>query len=122
MEERRKFMRLDASFDIFQIHEVFGGRPEKIISRLKNICREGLRLSSANALAKGTVVGLEIPIPWGTAVISAFSEVIWSEKIDETGYDTGMRFTRIEAEDRARLLDYAYNSMLKTGDRNYNMG
>ena len=114
MEERRRFMRFEAAFDIFQVHEVFGGHSERIISRLKNICREGLRFSSANALAKGTVIGLEIPIPGDMAVVSAFSEVIWSEKIDETGYDTGMRFTKIEAGDRARLLDYAYDSMIKT--------
>ena len=48
------------------------------------------------------------------APINAFSEVVWSAKADESGYDTGMRFTKIKNEDKARLLDYAYNEWLRT--------
>ncbi len=104
-------MRFAAYLDIF--YELLGSRPLKIEARLKDISREGLRLSGENALLKGSYIDMEIVIPGEDRYILAFCEVVWCKKLGNVYYETGMRFTKIQRHDKARLLDYVYNEWLK---------
>ena len=117
MKERRKYMRFDddACIDIF--YELTGRRPLKKKARLKDVSREGLRILGKNALLKGSYIDMEIKMPTKNRFIPAFGEVVWSKNVDNTYYDTGMRFTKIQKEDRVDLLDYAYDEWLKAREQ-----
>ena len=113
MAERRKFIRFETLLDAFQLHDVILDQPERIKSRLKDISREGVRLLAKNVLSKGSSVGLEINIPGDNIPVFAFSKVMWTKKKDKAEYDAGLTFTQIKGDDKARLLDYAYEGWLK---------
>lgn len=105
----------DACIDIF--YELMGHQPLKNKAHLKDISREGLRISGKKALLKGSYIDMEIKMPTKNRYIPAFGEVIWSKNLDDTYYDTGMRLTKIQKEDRINLLDYAYDEWLKARER-----
>lgn len=111
-KERRKFMRFDAFLIV--LYELLGGKPLKAKSRLKDVSKEGLRLSLENGLPKGSILELEMTPPGQYVPIIAFGEVVWSRKT-KGGYfyDVGLRLTKIKPQDKARLLDYAYEEWRK---------
>ena len=83
-------------------------------ARLKDISREGLRLYGGDISQKGIFVEMEIKIPGKATPVPAFGEIMWCRKSDESSYNTGVRFTKIKPEDRAKLLDYVYQELIKT--------
>ncbi len=111
MKERRKFVRFDTYMDTS--YELLGSRPLKVKARLKDVSRNGLRLSSENALLKGSYVDMVIEVPGEDRGISAFGKVVCSKKLCNAYYDTSLRLTKIQDHSRARLLDYAYNEWIK---------
>ena len=105
----------DACIDIF--YELMGRKPLKKKARLKDVSREGLRISGKKALLKGSYIDMEIKMSTKNRYIPAFGEVMWSKNLDNVYYDTGMRFTKIQKEDRTNLLGYAYDEWLKAHER-----
>lgn len=112
MTERRKFMRFSTWLDV--LYNALGGPTIKMKSRLKDLSKEGIRMSSDMSMEKGSVLELEMKIPGDNIPIFALGEVAWTEKTGNAAYDAGIRFTRIERFDRAKLLDYVYNEWIKT--------
>lgn len=115
MKEKRKYMRFEAYTDIF--YELLGHHPLDKKAHLKDISREGLRIADEKDLLKGSYIDMEIKIPGKTGYIPAFGEVMWSKSFDDVHCDTGLRFTKIQRKDRAKLLDYAYDEWLKAHEQ-----
>jgi len=112
MTERRKFMRFKALLDV--LYNALGNQPKKSKCQLKDFSREGLRMSSEDSLERGSLLELEMQIPGDNLPVYAFGEVAWSERMNESSFDSGVKITKIERFDRARLLDYVYNEWIKS--------
>lgn len=111
MTERRKFMRFNAILDV--IYRAIDNSPQKIKSMVKDLSKEGARLHG-NKLEKGALLELEMKVPGDNIPIFAFGEVAWSQKSGGAQYESGIRFTKIESHDRAKLLDYVYNEWIRS--------
>ena len=111
MKERRKFARFNTYMDTS--YELLGSRPVMVKARLKDISKEGLRLVCESALLKGSYVDLVIEIPGQERTIKAFGKVVSSKRLNKAYCETNMCFTKVQSNDRARLLDYAYDAWLK---------
>lgn len=74
----------------------------------KNISGEGLCLRVPEMLPEGSQLDLKIEVPDGNP-ITAKGKVVWvKESEEESGqtqrlFDTGIKFTKIEPEDKSRL-------------------
>lgn len=109
--ERRKYVRfatsLEVGYCIFDDLEL-----DKTHSRLKDISRGGIRISVPEELNTGAQVAVEIKLPEDSIPFVAFSEVVWSRKNGDLGYEAGLKFTSIQGDDKSRLLDYAYDAWM----------
>jgi hypothetical protein len=112
MKERRKFARFKSYMDAS--YELLGSRPLKVKARLKDVSKEGIRLSCESALLKGSHVDIMIKIPGQDKAIKAFGRVVSSKRLNKAYYDTNMSLTKVRSHEMARLLDYAYDEWLKT--------
>lgn len=110
MMEKRKFMRFEAMLDV--IYSMLGKSAEKNTSYLKNLSKDGIRLFAGRPLKKGSLVELEMQIPGDNIPVFALGEVAWIEASAKSKYDSGIRFTKIENNDRIRLLDYVYDQWI----------
>lgn len=111
--ERRKFIRFDTALDAS--YEILGGTA-KGPSVVKNLSREGAQIVADTEFGTGTEVGLHLNVPGDNVPIFACAEVAWNKKTDsqgKAGFATGMKFTKIDRYDKARLLDYVYSQWLK---------
>jgi len=112
-KERRKFKRFDAYMSV----RYKADAPEKVsgISLSRDLSREGLKITSNQAIKEGTVLNLEIDIPDDPKPVYSTGEVIWSKKLenDEKNFEQGIRFLAIDPVDKFRVLDYAYNNWLE---------
>ena len=113
MTEKRRFMRFDAMLDV--IYNLLDKPAGKSVSRLNNLSKEGLGLSGKAPLESGSLLQLEVKIPGDNVTIFACGEVMWSRKTDDSKAkcDSGVKFTKIKSEDRARILDHVYEQWLK---------
>jgi len=110
MTERRKFMRFNALIDVF--YHALGNPAAKYRSCMRDLSKEGMRISSEKKLDEGSELELELKIPGDNIPIFANAEVAWSERFDENRYESGVRITKIERFDRAKLMDYVYQEWL----------
>ncbi|OGW69302.1 MAG: hypothetical protein A2036_00595 [Omnitrophica bacterium GWA2_50_21] len=113
-KENRKFKRFDAYMSVrYKANE-----PQRVtgISLSKDLSREGLKITSNEALRTGTVLNLEIDIPDDPKPVYSTAEVMWSKKIDgeQRNFEHGVRFLMMDPVDKFRVLDYAYNNWLET--------
>ncbi len=113
MVERRKFMRFNTTF-----HATFKSPKGKTEgnTEIRNLSRGGLSMLIDQGLHKGTEVGLNMNVPGDNVPIFANARVAWSRKAsvgDKDIFRAGLKFTKIDNFDRARLLDYVYSQWLK---------
>lgn len=82
----------------------------------KDLSREGIKLSTANALPTGTLVEMEIRLPDETQPIRTTGKVMWTKSGDDedNSFESGVCFLLIDPVDKFRVLDYAYNYWLET--------
>jgi len=105
-------MRLKSFLDVY--HKTAGTIPsEKTKSHVRDISRDGMRISGENPLLKKSLVEVEVSVPGDNFPIQAFGEVMWSKKASKWRHDTGMRFTKISPADRSRLIDAVYYELVK---------
>ena len=112
--ERRRFMRFSTA--LHGSYEMLGGAKGEGRTEVKNLSREGVGLIMDKELDKGTEVGLYLNVPGDNVPIYACAEVAWNRKAEVNADEpvaTGLRFTKIDRYDRARLLDYVYSQWLK---------
>lgn len=112
--EKRKFKRFDAYMNVK--YQVEDDANTKGISLSKDLCREGLKISSDRALSEGTKLDLEITIPDDPKPILTAGSVVWSRtaREEDQGFDQGVKLLNMDPVDKFRVLDYAYNHWLET--------
>lgn len=105
--ERRKYIRLSAIARVE--YSVIGEGGILGSSRTRDMSRDGVRITCTERLKKGTLLDLRIETGEGIPPISARVKTVWCKRLRKKGeYDVGALFTDIQAEDKDRLLDYAY--------------
>ncbi len=113
VQERRKFMRFDTSLD--GSYEARGGevRGKTLV---QNLSREGMLVVVDARLQEGSEIDLHMSVPGDNVPLFACAKVAWGKEADragERGFVAGVRFTKIDRYDKARLLDYVYTQWLK---------
>ena len=112
MEEKRKYVRLDASIKVS--YRILKGPEVRHEALSRNIGGGGIRFPVEERLKKDSLLELEIDLPNGAGPIEALGQVVWREELLTKGegkkehFDVGMKFVRINPSDRERLLKYVY--------------
>lgn len=109
VEERRKFVRLDARVRV-KYRVLKKGRTQE--SFTKDLSGGGIRLSINEKLAVATPLALEIKIPGEARPILAEGRAVWSREVSDEGktgrFDTGIAFTKIDSMNQGKILKYVY--------------
>ncbi|MFH1776815.1 MAG: PilZ domain-containing protein, partial [Candidatus Omnitrophota bacterium] len=119
MSEKRKFLRFDTFLD-----GTFLAAYEKLKGLLMVIdaSREGLKVAINRKLKEQTEIDMEIFFPGSIVPIFVTGQVIWL-KSSANGwtyrYESGINITKIDAHDRQRILDYAYENWRKGKTGNF---
>ena len=105
--ERRRYMRFDLPIDLeyrtLTLNPIFG----KALA--KDLSKEGIRMNLKQNVPAGTPVEICLNVPGDNLPVFATGKVAWAD-----GLEAGIRFTRIDQRDRARVLEYVYHEWLKT--------
>jgi c-di-GMP-binding flagellar brake protein YcgR len=113
IEERRKFIRLNALTDVsYTKHPP----KEKIkLSLAKNISTGGICLIVYEEIKKSEILDLKIYIPEGKLPVNAIGRVAWVKEFiigdasQGKRYDVGIEFIKIKKEDIDRINKYVFN-------------
>ena len=107
MIERRKYLRfntpLDVQYKTLALNPIFG----KTLA--KDLSREGMRIGLSDGVAVGTPLEIRMNMPGDNLPVFATGKVAWAD-----GLEAGVRLTRINQDDRIRVLEYVYREWLKT--------
>ena len=101
MVERRKYKRFMATLDVeycaLTQNPIFG----KALA--KDLSREGIRFDLKEAVPAGTMVEMRMNVPGDNLPVFATGKIAWMD-----GLDVGVKLTKINHVDRARILEYVY--------------
>ncbi|MDP8260342.1 MAG: PilZ domain-containing protein [Candidatus Gygaella obscura] len=87
------------------------------VSQTKNIGRGGMLLSTTKQLEQGTVLTLEVRLPFNKEPIHFMAEVLDSkEVIRGLSYDTRLKFVNMD-ESQKQSLEITLNNYLNTGGK-----
>ncbi|MDD5440331.1 MAG: PilZ domain-containing protein [Candidatus Omnitrophica bacterium] len=114
MEERRKFLRFGVIMNAF--YGMHGSFYPKKPCFLKDISREGIRMTTDTPLKKGQLFEFDIEIPGEDTKIIAVGESLWWRRLEHETFDNGLTVKKIARHNRTRILDYASNEWI-TGMR-----
>lgn len=107
MAERRKFIRFNTPVNLeyrtLTLNPIFG----KALA--KDLSREGVRVELKEQMPIGTMMELALNVPGDNLPVFATGKVAWAD-----GLEAGLRLTKINPSDRARVLEYVYQEWLKT--------
>jgi hypothetical protein len=111
MQERRSYVRANGLVLVnYKVPDLqLQGK-----SSAYDISGTGLRITTNQKLSSGALVEMEIYLPGSSQPIIAKGEAIWSDKVGpkketqgpEEYFFSGIRFTVIEEDNRARVADY----------------
>lgn len=96
-EEKRIHPRYDTSLRI----KYYKHPSDEGTSWVKDISRGGIRLFLNNPFEIGTLLEIEINLPYDTRPVLAQSNVIWTEE-----NDAGLSFSDVDQEDINRIFRY----------------
>ncbi len=104
--ERRKYMRFNTPMDVeyktLTLNPIFG----KALA--KDLSREGLCVKTKQKLPVGTTLELSMSVPGDNLPVFATGKVAWAD-----GLEAGLKLTKINLKDRARVLEHVYKEWLK---------
>jgi len=110
MEERRKFVRLDAAvkirYKVLMPTENIGN------SNSRDLSAGGVKVEVTESIKPNTVLWMEIALPNEADPLQAKGEVVWQEKISTTEnirYEMGIKFLEMDLNDRNRLSKYLFS-------------
>ena len=107
MAERRRHMRfhtpMDVEYRTLTHNPIFG----KALA--KDLSKEGMRVGLKEGIAVGTSVEICLNVPGDNLPVFATGKIAWAD-----GLEAGVKLTKIQNEDRARMLEYVYKQWLKT--------
>ena len=108
MQERRRWWRTTAapvSLTLRTLQPPW--REESTVSQ--DLSEGGLRFTTLLPLAAGTLIELEIVLPFDSLPLCVESAVAWVRELHVKGvpqYEVGVRFVKMPASDRGRLHAY----------------
>ncbi len=106
MAERRKFIRFNTPVNLeyrsLTLNPIFG----KALA--KDLSREGVRVELREPVPIGTMLELSLNVPGDNLPVFATGKIAWAD-----GLEAGLKLTKINPSDRARVLEYAYQEWLK---------
>ncbi len=118
MTERRRWLRFETALNA--LYETIRDK-HKSSSKVKNISKDGALIVVNKPLREGEEINLSVDIPGDNVPIFASCAVAWQKgkaRHEESGeYETGVKFKKIENQDKGRLLEYIYSEWLKLLDR-----
>ena len=104
--ERRKYMRFSTPMDVeyrtLTLNPIFG----KTLA--KDLSREGMRVGVKQNIPVGTTLEICMNVPGDNLPVFATGKVAWAD-----GLEVGVKLTKIDKQDRARVLEYVYNEWLR---------
>jgi len=114
MTERRRVLRFETALNA--LCDIICAKT-KAFYRVKNISKEGALLELDRRLMPGAEIKLSMDVPGDNVPIFASCQVAWQKAVyNDKAYDTGVKFIRIDAPDKGRLLEYIYLQWLRLLD------
>lgn len=116
MTERRRFLRFETALNA--LYEIVSEK-FKAPSKVKNISKEGALLILDKPMREDDEIYLSVDVPGDNIPIFASARVAWQKGVDRnnTEYETGIKFTKINNLDKGRLLEYIYTQWLRILDK-----
>ena len=114
MEEKRKFVRLESPIGI--TYRILTNPPIENQSVSKNISGGGIRVILKEKMLPDSALEVKINISENDTAVSALGEIVWQEEMvmgTDVCYETGIKFTKIAAEDRDKITHYIYKVLSK---------
>ena len=114
MEERRKFVRIERPVIVkyTTLDEVCS--EDQIVS--SDISEAGVRFTVYERLAKGTMLNIELHLPFDSMPVLAEGSVVWINKVKEEPikvFEVGVVFLEIGEWDLKRFKGYINNEIKK---------
>ncbi len=116
MDDRRKYKRLRFGVDVVVTYYRKKAGGTEIINKLrtKDISAGGIRALVPSKLNPGTVVSVELTMPYTGEEISCFALVAWVEPAGEGKFETGLAFSDLSREETA-MIDRFVETELEKG-------
>lgn len=115
MTERRKFLRFETALNA--ICDIVSQNCRSSY-KVRNISKEGALLIVDKKLKEGSEIKLTMDVPGDNVPIFASCEVAWQkDSSNDSFYETGVKFKKIDGPDRGKLLEYIYLQWLKLLDK-----
>ncbi|MCG2710967.1 MAG: PilZ domain-containing protein [Candidatus Omnitrophica bacterium] len=104
MKEKRGFIRLN--IDAHAIYTIKGKDGVRDMVSLEDISSEGIRFISNMHLQNSDLLQLTLQIPGIDKDVTALGQVIWQRQLTMHLFDTGIRFTKIDKDNKKKLIDF----------------
>lgn len=109
MNERRRFLRFNLPSEIWVTPE----KGQAQLAQLHDVSRGGMGVVAVQELPLDSPVSLELHLPGDTLPVMAEGKVTWRVGAGEHRYRCGLQWIKIDAYDRARMLEHAYGEWLR---------
>ena len=113
MGDKRKYMRFNVLMDAIART---GGMLKKL--KINNFSKEGIGVLSQDSLKKGEEIEVELTIPGDNIPVLLQGEIAWASDplADNSKFSGGVKFKKIENNDRGRILEYIYQRWLTSAE------
>ena len=115
IEERRKFIRIDAGMDFTYRLKGAKAAVEKAVT--KNISPCGIGGFINKDIKKGAWLELSVALPGQKDPISAMGKVIWTADEKDGKINSGIKFEEIDADMKNRFLEHVCELMFSQLER-----
>jgi c-di-GMP-binding flagellar brake protein YcgR len=112
MQERRRFVRLDARVKVE--YQILESQQVVVDSFTKNVSQGGICLFLSSALKKDTVLDLKLYLPDQREPVPAVGKIVWIEQFEvgekegREQYEAGIEFINISDVDRNKIGRYVF--------------
>ncbi len=116
-EERRKFTRYAMPLKVSYVIE---GENTVCKSETKNISSLGISFESDRQLKDGSLLELKLEVPKAANPVHAHGKLAWVKKqslADNSSYDVGMEFVKIEEDNKNTFLKFMCDLAYKYGHK-----
>ncbi len=116
-EERRKFTRYSVPLKISYVIE-----GDNIVYKgtTNNVSSLGIRFESEKRLKEGDFLELKFEVPKASNPVHAQGKLVWVKKLtleDNSPYDVGMEFLKIEEDNKNTFLKFMCDLAYKYGHK-----
>ena len=110
LREKRRFVRFQEDMKIR--YNRIGSESNQAITKMRNVSRKGLCISTYEKLKKKDMLAVEIEVPGFSKPVRLTGSVMWIKELRSTDKDgrrmfyTGMKFGKIDPESEAILITH----------------